>query len=97
MEPGVRGGRRRACCCIAHRQPVLYVSTGLMSTTGVPSMASRGPTCRRFPSIARTVTVWRPNGFGLSGERVAKTPVRGCARRTVGGLGGRRDGPGETM
>jgi formylglycine-generating enzyme required for sulfatase activity len=31
-------------------------STGLMSTTGVPSMASIGPMRRRVPSIARTVT-----------------------------------------
>lgn len=31
-------------------------STGLMSITGVPSMASMGPTRRRFLLILRTVT-----------------------------------------
>jgi hypothetical protein len=31
-------------------------STGLMSTTGVPSIASIGPTRSRFPSIARMTT-----------------------------------------
>src|SRR5207247_8630872 len=51
-------------------------STGLMSTTGVPSMASMGPILRRLPAIDRTVTRWRPSGFGRSGERVAKTPAR---------------------
>ena len=48
---------------------------GLMSTTGVPSMASMGPMRRRCFSILRTVTRWRPIGLGRSGERVAKTPV----------------------
>src|SRR6266849_9028771 len=59
----------------SHRVRVPHFSTGLMSTTGVPSMASIAPMRRRLPSIDRTVTGWRPNGFGLSGDRVAKTPV----------------------
>ena len=48
------------------------------STTGVPSIASSGPTRRLVPSIDRIVTRCRPSGFGRCGERVAKTPVSGC-------------------
>ena len=61
-----------------------------MSITGVPSMASIGPMRSRFPCIARTTTGCRPSGFGLSGDRVANTPVsrrrgsdRGCTCRTL--------------
>jgi hypothetical protein len=49
-------------------------SSGLISTTGVPSMASIGPTLRKFPFLAKTETRCRPNGLGLSGERVPKKP-----------------------
>ncbi len=48
-----------------------------MSTTGVPSIASIGPILIRFPTISRTVTRCSPSGFGLSGDRVEKTPVSG--------------------
>ena len=41
-------------------------STGLTSTTGVPSSASRAPTRSRRPSISSTVTRCRPIGFGRS-------------------------------
>src|SRR5580765_434086 len=57
-------------------QAFLQASSGLMSITGVPSIASIGPTRRRFPTIFRTVTGCNPMGFGLSGDLVAKTPVR---------------------
>jgi hypothetical protein len=49
-----------------------------MSTTGVPSSASRGSTRKRTDSaISNTRTRCSPMGFGRSGERVAKTPFRG--------------------
>ena len=61
-----------------------------MSTTGVPSMTSIGPIRIRFLLISRTVTRWRPSGFGRSGDRVQKTPVsarfgseRGCTFSTL--------------
>jgi len=47
-----------------------------MSTTGVPSIASKGPTASSRPSIPCTVTSWRPSGFGRSDERVANTRQR---------------------
>jgi hypothetical protein len=60
-----------------------------MSTTGVPSIASSGPTFNSRPTISSTVTGCEPSGFGRSGDRVAKTPVsgalvspRGCVFRT---------------
>ena len=40
-------------------------------------MASIGPIRNRVPLIDRIVTGWSPSGFGLSGDRVAKTPVSG--------------------
>jgi len=46
-------------------------STGLISTTGVPSIASIGPTFSLSPAMARTVTRCKPSGFGRSGDRVA--------------------------
>jgi hypothetical protein len=74
---------------IATRLAHPYRSAGLMSTTSVPSIASMGPMRMRRPSMARTVTGWRPSGFGRSGDRVANTPVsrrrlspRGRTRRT---------------
>jgi hypothetical protein len=45
--------------------------------TGVPSIASSGPTRIRCFSTASTRTRWSPTGFGRSGERVEKTPVSG--------------------
>ena len=51
--------RKRASPKRRHRNAAsdpLQHNTGLMSTTGVPSMASIGPTRRRVPSISRTVT-----------------------------------------
>src|SRR5919197_1445992 len=51
--------------------------TGLMSTTGVPSIASSGSTLSLRSAISRTTTGCRPSGFGRSGDRVAKTPARG--------------------
>ncbi len=47
-----------------------------MSTTGVPSIASIGPTRNRVLTILLMVTGCRPIGFGRSGDRVAKTPQR---------------------
>ena len=55
-----------------------------MSATGVPSIASIGPTLIRFPTISRTVTRCNPNGFGLSGDRVEKTPASGELRSLRG-------------
>ena len=43
---------------------------GLISTIGVPSMASRGSTCRVFPAIFSTVTRCRPRGGGLHHVRL---------------------------
>lgn len=61
-----------------------------MSTTGVASSASIGPTRSRFPAISLSVTRCNPSGLGRSGERVAKTPVsgllaseRGCTFSTL--------------
>src|SRR5258705_7195032 len=62
-----------------HEESADVDSTGLRSTTGVPSIASIGPTLTLVPAISRTVTRCRPNGLGRSGDRVAKTPVRGLA------------------
>ncbi len=60
-----------------------------MSTTGVPSIASSGPTFSSRSATSRTVTRCNPRGFGRSGERVAKTPAsgtlsspRGCVFKT---------------
>jgi hypothetical protein len=65
-------------------------NTGLMSTTGVPSSASRGSTRKRTDSaISNTRTRCSPMGFGRSGERVAKTPFRG-SRDRLGGEPARR-------
>src|SRR6267154_1333169 len=63
-------------------------STGLISTTGVPSIASSGPTLISRPEISSTFTRCSPSGFGRSGDRVAKTPhstflfPRGCTFKT---------------
>src|SRR5712675_1499242 len=63
-------------------------STGLISTTGVPSIASSGPTLISRPEISSTFTRCSPSGFGRSGERVAKTThstflfPRGCTFKT---------------
>jgi hypothetical protein len=51
---------------------------GLISMTGVPSIASIGPTLNRSPEISNTFTRCSPTGLGRSGERVAKTPVSGA-------------------
>ncbi len=51
-------------------------STGLISITGVPSIASIGPTLNPSAVISITVTRCKPSGFGLMGDRVAKIPVR---------------------
>src|ERR671931_533215 len=48
-----------------------------MSITGVPSIASSGPTVSSWPAIASTMTRCNPSGFGRSDDRVAKTPARG--------------------
>ena len=48
---------------IATNVPLQH-NTGLMSTTGVPSMASMGPTRRRFPSISRTVDGMKAKRIG---------------------------------
>ena len=48
-----------------------------MSTTGVPSIASSGPTRNRKPSLSKILTRCRPIGLGLSGDRVPNTPVNG--------------------
>jgi hypothetical protein len=50
-------------------------STGLISTTGVPSITSIGPIRNRFLPTFRTVTRCSPSGFGRSGDRVANTPA----------------------
>jgi hypothetical protein len=52
--PFCRAGSNRPGRPASHRR------TGLMSTTGVLSIASMGPMRRRGPSMARTVTGWRP-------------------------------------
>src|SRR5258705_1174626 len=39
-------------------------STGLISTTGVPSIASIGPTFNLFPATSKTVTRCKPSGLG---------------------------------
>src|SRR5262249_50027137 len=75
-----RHGHRLIRMAYPERRP----STGLMSTTGVPSMASIGPTRRRLPLISRIVTGLRPTGLGRSGERVAKPPGRGVLRAERG-------------
>jgi len=54
--------------------------TGLMSTTGVPSIASIGPTYRRPGFIFKTFTRWSPSGLGRCGDRVENTPVTGRDR-----------------
>ena len=59
-------------------------STGLMSTTGVPSSASRGRTCTRVPSTASTSTWCRPIGLGRSADRVLNTPRCGLAASSRG-------------
>ena len=46
-----------------------------MSSTGVPSTASRFATPTRVPLIAVTVVGCSPIGFGRSCERVQKTPA----------------------
>src|SRR5262249_30248165 len=51
--------------------------TGLTSTTGVPSIASRASTSIRSPSRAMMLARCRPMGFGRLGEQVLNTPVRG--------------------
>ncbi len=58
-------------------------STGLMSTTGVPSMASIGATRNRCSATSNTVTRCSPTGLGRSGDRVANTPVSGTSRFPV--------------
>jgi hypothetical protein len=55
-----------------------------MSTTGVPSIASSGPTFSLRPAISRTVTRCNPEGFGLSGDMVPKTPVSGRLFTSLG-------------
>jgi hypothetical protein len=50
---------------------------GLMSSIGVPEMASSRSTVRPSGVIAVMVAWWRPIGFGRCGERVANTPVAG--------------------
>ena len=67
-------------------------STGLMSITGVPSIASIGPIRNRDPSISRTTTGCRPRGFGRSGERVAKRRLTDWRRR-AGEPAASRGGP----
>ena len=62
---------------LSHYESADWGSTGLISTTGVPSIASIGPTFNLSPEISRTVTRCKPSGFGRSGDRVAKTPDRG--------------------
>jgi hypothetical protein len=57
-----------------------FPRTGLMSSTGVPSTASRASTLMRPSATSVTLTVWRPIGFGRSGERVVKTPGSGRSR-----------------
>ncbi len=65
-------------------------STGFMSMTGVPSMASNGPTLSCRPVTSKTVTRCNPRGLGRSGDRVTNTPVsgnvlspRGCSFNTL--------------
>ena len=58
-----------------------------MSTTGVPSSASRSRTRSSVPSTATTSTRCSPIGLGRCGERVANTPVswsRAVAARVHG-------------
>jgi hypothetical protein len=62
---------------VSHSASADWVRTGLISTTGVPSIASIGPTFTFFLVISRTVTRCKPSGFGRSGDRVAKTPAKG--------------------
>jgi hypothetical protein len=50
--------------------PVRSTRTGLMSTTGVPPMASIGHIRSRVPEILRRVTRWSPNGFGRCEDRM---------------------------
>jgi len=52
-------------------------STGLMSRTGVPSIASKLRTVSDPFATDSIVTACRPIGFGRSGDRVEKTPVSG--------------------
>ena len=83
---GVRDGpRRRTSALRGDRRGLRAVaadqasprSTGLTSTTGVPSIASSGRTRIRRSSTSTTSTRCRPIGFGRSGERVLKTPRSG--------------------
>ena len=60
-------------------------STGLRSTTGVPSTASSGPTRSRRPSTSSTVTRCSPIGFGRVVSGVLDPPVRAWSGRPAGG------------
>jgi hypothetical protein len=64
-------------------------STGLILTTGVPSIALSGATLSWSPSVFKTVTLCKPRGFGRSGDLIANTRAsgrrsspRGCTFRT---------------
>ena len=58
--------------------------TGLTSTIGVPSSASRFRTSTLMPSIAEISTLCNPTGFGRSAERVLNTPRSGFAGSSRG-------------
>ena len=78
-ESGVETVRSRIGTQLTQKVRAITESsrTGLMSTTGVPSIASGGPTASSRLSIPSTVTSCGPSGFGRSDERVATTPVSG--------------------
>jgi hypothetical protein len=69
-------------------------STGLTSSTGVPSTASIGPTRREPGAVCVTVTGWMPIGLGRCGDRVLKTPVSGFASPRAGAPAAHRVAPG---
>lgn len=60
--------------------------TGLMSNTGVPSIASNPSTSRCVPLTAMTGHVVKPIRFGLFFPRCAKMPTNGRSLRPRGCL-----------
>ncbi len=69
-------------------------STGLMSTMGVPSMASIGATRNRCSATSNTMTRCSPRGLGRPGDRIANTPVNGTSRFPVDAPAAHRGGHG---
>ena len=83
-----------ACRCGCAACAAVVAKRGLMSTTGVPSIASSGPTASSRPSIPSTVTSMQAERVRAIRRRVAKTPVSGARhRRHADAPGGRSDPP----